>query len=122
MIKASIPEQEIQRALRAIKFYQTEVKEEIQKAVALSAFKVQKDAKENTPVDTGRLRSSIAVDFTIDRLGAEIGTNVEYAPHVEFGTKNQNAQPFLYPAWEAERRKFIENASKILKLNQAIKI
>ena len=27
-----------------------------------------------------------------------IGTNVEYAPHVEFGTSKQKAQPYLKPA------------------------
>lgn len=29
---------------------------------------------------------------------AYVGTNVDYGPHVEFGTIRQNAQPFLRPA------------------------
>lgn len=33
-----------------------------------------------------------------------VGTNVEYAVYVEFGTRYQDAQPFLFPAArEAER-------------------
>ena len=35
-------------------------------------------AKQNTPVDTGRLRNSIS--HAVDDNAAYIGTNVEYAP------------------------------------------
>ena len=31
-------------------------------------------------------------------LEAEVGTNVEYALYVEFGTSKQSAQPFMRPA------------------------
>ena len=40
-------------------------------------------AKRDTPVDTGRLRNSITHVTSDD--AAYIGTNVEYAPYVEFG-------------------------------------
>lgn len=45
---------------------------------------VRKDAVLNCPVQTGRLRGSITVN--VEGNTAEIGTNVEYAPYVEFGT------------------------------------
>lgn len=122
MIKVSIPEKEIQKAIKAIKFYQTETKEQMQKAIVGSAYKVQTDAKRAAAVDTGRLRNSIAVDFNSEKTGAEIGTNVKYAPFIEFGTRYQKARPFLYPAWEAERAKFIVKAAAILKLDKAIRI
>lgn len=38
-------------------------------------------AKDNCPVDTGRLRNSIS--FSVQNDGVYIGTNVEYAQHVE---------------------------------------
>ncbi|WP_236886645.1 HK97 gp10 family phage protein [Dehalococcoides mccartyi] len=47
-------------------------------------------AKKATVVDTGRLRASIATQ--ISDLSAEIGTNVEYAPFVEFGTSKMEAR------------------------------
>lgn len=50
------------------------------------------------PVDTGNLRSSIAMDF--DDTKAVIGTNVEYAPYVELGTSKSKEQPYLRPAVE----------------------
>ena len=47
-------------------------------------------------VDTGRLRGSIS--HTHDDKNAYIGTNVEYAPYVEFGTRRMSARPFLRTA------------------------
>lgn len=55
-------------------------------------------AKRKCPVDTGRLRNSITHTVDGAALEAYIGTNVEYAPHVELGTRHQDAQPFLRPA------------------------
>ena len=55
-------------------------------------------AKRACPVDTGNLRNSIthAVEGSEDAVYA--GTNVEYAPYVEMGTRRTAAQPFLRPA------------------------
>ena len=46
--------------------------------------------------DTGRLMNSIS--HTTDEEYAYIGTNVEYAPYVEYGTSKSKAYPFLKPA------------------------
>jgi len=82
-------------------------------------FRIVRNAKRRTPVDTGRLRSSI---HFVDNTGVlyspggdvqplkkpsikgviRIGTNVKYAEYVEFGTRNQSAQPFLRPAIDEE--------------------
>jgi HK97 gp10 family phage protein len=58
-------------------------------------------AKKDCPVDTGRLRSSIThgiTDIKGDVIIGQVGTNVEYAEHVEFGTSKMQAQPYLRPA------------------------
>lgn len=49
------------------------------------------DAKRFSPVDTGRLRSSIAgsvskVGFPMKRIQGIVGTNIEYARYMEDGT------------------------------------
>lgn len=65
------------------------------------AVRVQNKARRLCPVDTGRLRSSITTSgLERDGRGAfvTIGTNVQYAPYVEFGTRFQRPQPFLRPA------------------------
>jgi HK97 gp10 family phage protein len=60
------------------------------------ALRVQNHARVLAPVDTGRLRSSIMASKGAGFV--QIGTNVEYAIHVEFGTKYMAAQPYLRPA------------------------
>lgn len=54
-----------------------------------AALLVQRDAKINAPVDTGRLRASITPEVRTegnDILGV-VGSNVEYAPYMELGTR-----------------------------------
>ena len=67
-------------------------------------------AKALCPVDTGALRNSIS-----HAPGGEndmyIGTNIEYAPYVELGTRRMAAKPYLRPAAEnhgAEYRAVIQ--------------
>lgn len=55
-------------------------------------------AKRACPVDTDRLRNSITHIVDEDGKCVIIGTNVEYAPYVELGTRRQKPQPFLKPA------------------------
>lgn len=66
---------------------------------------VRNDAARICPVDTGRLRSSLA--YEIETKGKEIigriGTNVEYSIFVEYGTSRMAAQPYLRPALEKNK-------------------
>jgi HK97 gp10 family phage protein len=50
------------------------------------------------PVDTGRLKNSLTHEVAMDEKAVYVGTNVEYAPYVEFGTYKQRPQPYLKPA------------------------
>lgn len=72
-----------------------------ERSLVVLGLTVQNRARELCPVDTGRLRASITSSgLQRDSRGAyvEIGTNVEYAGHVEFGTVRAAAQPYLRPA------------------------
>lgn len=55
-------------------------------------------AKRACPVDTGNLRNSITHAVAADEDAVYVGTDVEYAPYVEMGTRRTAAQPFLRPA------------------------
>lgn len=68
----------------------------IGRALEIIGGQAETYAKLLCPVDTGRLRNSIT--HTADDKFAYIGTNVEYAPYVELGTRFQQAQPYLRPA------------------------
>ena len=56
-----------------------------QVALALEAIGQEAEgyAKDDCPVDTGRLRNSIS--HAVEGDDVYIGTNVEYAPYVEYG-------------------------------------
>jgi len=86
-----------------------------QKEAALEAIGLQAEgyAKANCPVDTGNLRNSISHAVSGD--AAYIGTNVEYAPYVEFGTRKMSAQPYLKPAAEGHVSEYKAIAETYLK-------
>ena len=72
-----------------LKDYSKEVLEEIYKIVPIALKAVGQEAegyaKQGCPVDTGNLRNSIT--NTVVESDVYIGTNVEYAPYVEYGDK-----------------------------------
>jgi len=76
-------------------------------ALVRGALQVEGDAKRNAPVRTGRLRASIthsALERQGDVLAVRVGTNVVYAPFVEFGTGIRGAaSPLEKSAREAMR-------------------
>lgn len=104
----------------------------LKKALQDSCLLVENDAKRNCPVDTGELRASIT--STVTENTGEVGTNVSYAPYVEYGTgifavagngrqdrwvyqdargewhstRGQKPQPFLEPALRKNREKIID--------------
>lgn len=55
-------------------------------------------AKRACPVDTGNLRNSITHVVEGSEDAVYVGTDVEYAPYVEMGTRRTAPQPFLRPA------------------------
>lgn len=65
---------------------------EVEVAQRVAADAGVKDAQSRAPVLTGTLRNSI----TADEDG--FGTDVPYAPFVEFGTAYMAPQPFIGPA------------------------
>ena len=70
-------------------------------------------AKKETPVDTGRLRNSIS--HAVEDRAAYIGTNVEYAPYVELGTRGRDRKHMLQRAateHTAEYKRLMEDSMK----------
>lgn len=65
-----------------------DVKQSAKKGLERGAKKIQKNAKYLAPVKTGHLRNSIKTRSQTTQEGAEaqVYTNLEYAPYVEFGT------------------------------------
>ena len=56
------------------------------KGLEKAAIRVEVDAKVNAPSDDGHLRASLTHELDGSKLQAAIGSNLHYAPYVEFGT------------------------------------
>lgn len=56
--------------------------------VEATTMDIHRDAVARVPVDTGRLKGSLTpvVLKQGEKVTGEVGTNVQYAPYVEFGT------------------------------------
>ena len=86
-----------------------EIKSKLEKNMEKACLIVERDAKINAPVDTGRLRASITHEVEVtEEITGRVGTNVKYAPYQEFGTYKMPAHPFLFPALEANRERIKE--------------
>jgi len=70
---------------------------------------VSKSPPEHPQVQTGRLRSSIThrVEMSRNEIAALIGSNITYAPYLEFGTSRHSPYPWLFPAVEMKRPEII---------------
>jgi len=82
------------------KKFRTEVNQKVKANMEKACLLVETDAKRICPVDTGRLRASLVheIETGKDEITGKVGTNVEYASNVEFGTSKQSAQPYLRPS------------------------
>jgi HK97 gp10 family phage protein len=79
--------------------------------VRKTAFSIEAKAKQLAPVDTGLLRNSITTNIE-SPTKATVGTNIEYAPYQEFGTRHQKGKAFLTPAADQEGADFQKNVAK----------
>lgn len=113
----------------------------VEQAVNEACILVENDAKKRCPVDTGELRMSITHEIeetSENRTTGAVGTNLEYAPYVEFGTGifsslgngrqdrwsykdakgewhstiGQQPQPYLHPALDDNR----EEVKKLIQM------
>ena len=115
-------------------------KDNVQKVLNNTGFKIEAKAKGNVPVDTGHLRRGITTK--IGDMEVTVHTsNIKYAPMVEYGTKahiikaknkkalywkgashpvksvrhpGSKAKPYLIPAFEKEKDIFVKNLKEVI--------
>lgn len=71
-------------------------REQAEKMIKSATLAVERDAILYAPYDIGNLRGSIT--HQVSGLRGTVGTPVEYAPHVEYGTVHMQRQQYLRPA------------------------
>lgn len=80
---------------RGLRRYFGGMSDDVKRAVDRTRIDVQNEARRRAPVDTGRLRSSIVSrsERSGRSVGYVIGTNVNYAAAVEYGTSPHVIKP-----------------------------
>lgn len=83
---------------------ENEVQACVERALEMIGLQAEKHAKEaltkQGAVDTGRLRNSVTHQVIMLLDAVAVGTSVEYAPYIEFGTYKMGARPYIKPAVE----------------------
>lgn len=93
-----------------------EIRPRASRVVSKYGLLITGDAAKRCPVDTGRLRNSITANSKlIEPLTYRIQDGVPYGIFQELGTSKMAAQPFLVPALEAWRDKFLAAFSEVFK-------
>jgi HK97 gp10 family phage protein len=83
----------------------SQIEKALSSLVRKTAFSIEARAKQLAPFDTGLLRNSIQTNIESSSK-ATVGTNVEYAPYQEFGTRHQKGKAFLTPAADEVKKEF----------------
>lgn len=86
----------------------------MQTAVRAAGLVIQNDAKVRAPKLTGNLARSIHTEDVSGRHAVEVGTDVEYAAFVEYGTSRMRAQPYLGPAADGHDEEIEEAIGAVL--------
>lgn len=82
------------------------------RGLILGGMLVAQRATQKSPIDTGRLKRSITHSMPKQEgklaFRMDIGTNVEYAPYQEFGTRFMVPNSYLRPALKESRKEVVQ--------------
>ena len=120
-----------------------DIKKQCAYIVSANAFEGRNEAVRKAPIAFGKLRQSIGIEVSADKLEQSVVANTDYAPYIEFGTggkvsvpaewakmandfREQNfsnddikegmrPQPFMYPAWQKVKKQFSRDMIKFKK-------
>lgn len=114
-------DQTFEQVREAFRKFPDKVAPYLRQAAQTAAFAIEREAKILSPVDTGRMRASIATSLgVVSNIAAIVQTNVEYAVYVHEGTKRMRGRPFMKQGAEAAGDKIKEayetNIRKALEL------
>lgn len=96
-----------------LKRLEKEVPQQLNKTLIKNGLRIEREAKKIVPVDTGRLKNSIKTQ-QIEENEVEVGTNVEYAVDVEFGSPNRRPKPYLFPALDIVKPKLLKDLAALI--------
>lgn len=107
----------LKKLLSTLEKIPNEMEKDVEAVLEANAQEIEAEAKRMAPVDTGRLRQSIKA-IKVGKLTFKIMANstglAPYAVYVEYGTRFQRSQPFLFPAFFRGRKNFTKDLQNLL--------
>lgn len=64
---------------------------------------------------TGTTKRSIGLEMTDGGFTAEVRPETEYSPYLEYGTRFMDAQPFVRPALNEQKKQFFSDMKKLVR-------
>lgn len=93
----------------------TDVKRVVKQNGSELQTKMQQNADFTRGYATGTTKRSIGLEITDSGFAAEVAPTTEYSPYLEYGTRFMSAQPFVKPAYNAQKEKFKSDMDKLVK-------
>ena len=91
-----------------LKKLEEKVPDELYQELVKSAEIIERNAKRDVPVVTGRLQSSIGIEQDDEDMLVDVGTNVDYAKSVEYN------KPYLINNARNEHKALIQRLQKLI--------
>jgi HK97 gp10 family phage protein len=74
---------------------------------------IQDRAEFKKGYQTGATHQSVRLEFEDGGLTANSGPTTEYSPYLEHGTRFMEAQPFVKPAFDEQKKQFKKDLDKL---------
>lgn len=89
--------------------------EDVKHIVKSNTSSMNSKMQKLAPVDTGIMKRSITSEVKNGGLNGKSGPHTNYASYVEYGTRFQNAQPFVKPAFNIQKKVFTNDLERLMK-------
>lgn len=119
--------EELQRDIKKLSETTKDVKKVVKKHGSQMLQKAMKNARHSASggvfdkgYTTGHTRKNLqqnGVKISDGGLTATVESTTDYAAYVEYGTRKMEAQPYMKPAYEQQKKLFEEDIEKVVEKN-----
>lgn len=112
MLEFNISCKEIPKMVELLKEYPDTINANIVDVFKIVLADIERIAKMNAPVDTGRLRADIGTKLKQRELEGVVYSNISYSVYVHEGTRYMKARPYLLNAIKGEEPKVVREMQR----------
>lgn len=87
----------------------------VKSTVKLNGSEMQKKAQRKAPVDTSNLKNNIGLEISDGGMTATVESTADYSVYVELGTRFMEAQPYMKPAFEEQKKQFEKDLKELVR-------